>query len=242
MKLTPNEDAAAKLLQKKFVEKKVNTESVPRKVWKKILGETTLRIPWKLFGPFSDPVTNNINFTAMFAALGMEDSLMTFVDDDTVQELQEETVKEVNRFVDDDDIDPADMAVDTKESNQIPGPERSADDVIIPKEMVEPESDSFMKRILTPRPRKKKENTVFSVGFTNPIYVVEGIDCSGESSVIGVTKTFDIAFNMKEIALHDAGTIPFEEAEKMIERDSFLMIISNQSTSLKCRITKHELN
>lgn len=231
-KLTPTEQEFVSFLSKAFRAKGINTDAVPAKTWKKFLGESPspLRIPRKLLETFTSQ-DGSVNFTALFGEYKVQSpSVSDFFDQEETADIPQEEGEE--------------LAVDTRESRQLGEPEEKDSQEIhidIPKDMVEPESDTVMKRILTPNPKRKKQSKTLD-SFANPVYVVEGIDCSEESNVIGVTKTFDIAYNMRELILHDHGDLEYTKAEKMIEEFHHLIITSNTSKHLRCRIRKIELN
>jgi hypothetical protein len=245
IKMSAKQKEALSCFFKECQKRKIAGKILQRKVWTKIFKECGQTIPWKTFDSFYADDKNTLNTDLLFketqgllyTAEGVsEEDVTVYEEKEESQDDPRDSSDEENELLDSD----GSLAVDTRERKDEVNVPRAAEDSEIPKEMVEPESDSFMKRIVT---RKRKSNPIVrgSVFVNNPVYVVEGIDCSNDSDVIGVTKDFEVAFNLKEIALHDAGNMSYEDAFACIEKHAFLVIQSSQASSLKCRIRKIEM-
>jgi hypothetical protein len=117
---------------------------------------------------------------------------------------------------------------------------------------VDEEETEPVKEAPTPKPKQRQRSGSRKISavpeskkklYKNPIYIVESIDCSNESRLVGAAGSFSSAYDKHLYnAIHDSGTLSFEDAEVEIEIKGATRIGSVHSNNLYCLISKIELD
>jgi hypothetical protein len=78
--------------------------------------------------------------------------------------------------------------------------------------------------------------------FEEPVFLVESVDSTGETSVTGITRKWDKVWNtLRNRAIHDHGKLSEEQAKETVDHMGVVIIQSNASNNLYCVVTKMEL-
>lgn len=170
------------------------TGKISRTIWLNAIGQTGVRVPWKLINPYKDQ-DDKVDFEELYQEAGI----------DEYYKLEDEE----------------------SESEEVVTVQTSP--------MDDMEDEYINKR------KRHKISDKDRLHFSNPVFVVEGIDSTEEAHVIGVAQSLNNAWKLRRQALHDAGDIEFEDFELMIETKGYCMIRSLASKVLRCRIRKLEL-
>ena len=218
-------------------------DHIPAETWQGAINDAGLRTPWKILGPYLDK-DNRIS-KEDFSQLCVEadiDQISNADMDDAANILIDEMISTDEEFEEDQE-DQEDQEDDQEDAEEIDTtPKKFLKDIGIDKFQypeIYLESDVEDKYIKSRKRHRIKERE--RINFNNPVYILEVIDSTNESSVIGAALSLVNAWKLRKRALHDHGDTEYEDFEFELETKGSVIIRSSQIKSLRCRVEKFEL-
>lgn len=219
--------------------------NIPAETWQCAINDAGLRTPWKILGPYLDK-DNGIS-KEDFSQLCVEADIdqISNADMDAANTLIDEMISSEEEFEEDqeDQEDQENDQEDTDDTEEIDTtPKKFLKDIGIDKFQypeIYLESDVEDKYIKSRKRHRIKERE--RIAFNNPVYILEVIDSTNESSVIGAALSLVNAWKLRKRALHDHGDTEYEDFEFELETKGSVVIRSSQIKSLRCRVEKFEL-
>lgn len=190
--------------------------------FKSALQSAKVRAPWALLNKYRKS-DNSFELSELYeSAIGkstIKKDKAVVVDPDE-DENEDETTEEAEI---DNDVE------DIAEEISIPATE-------LDSESTEPEKNTFISKKMRDIPDLQRMH------FKEAVYLVEAMDASGQTHVVGVARSFRGVWDkLKYLAIHDHGIIDEDQCYYDLETKGVSCFRSRTSSTIKCIITKTEL-